>query len=399
MPYIQHVKDRKYKLCTDDPKSIKRKRICLTVEVPAELSNSERKTQLWLNKELAIFAEKIENGEIIKSNKVTLDQFLVQWKKGYADQSMGEYTRYMTNNVYRIYIQPVFGAEYIDKIKTLHLVNFFAELKRKDGKPMATNTKHNIYKVLKSLFGHAFKWRLIADNPMEGVDKPSAAKKEKREMRQRKKSYTAKEVEQVMSALYELPDRWRLYYIGVLLGGFRRGEMLAVQWDNVQFEAGGIYIEKQITFDEDGDKAEDEVKTEHSEGFVPMPIWYMEELKKYRTLWDIEKKNCKAWNGGIKQYVFHPGDGQMYYPNTPSLTWRRFLAKKELPYIRLHDLRHTTAMLLREYGADLKQIQERLRHTKLSTTSDIYMHETELISRDTADRLEVLNPKNKKSVT
>ena len=125
----------------------------------------------------------------------------------------------------------------------------------------------------------------------------------------------------------------------------------------------------------------------------------MDELAKYKTLWDIEKKNCKTWNSGTKQYLFHPGDGNMYYPNTPSLTWRRFLAKKELPYFRLHDLRHTTAMLLRSYGADLKQIQERLRHTKLSTTTDIYMHETKLISRDTADHLEVLNPKNKKSVT
>ena len=100
---------------------------------------------------------------------------------------------------------------------------------------------------------------------MDGVDKPSAAKKEKREMRQRKKSYTAIEVESVISSLYELPDRWRLYYIGVLLGGFRRGEMLAVEWDNVEFKAGGIFIEKQITFDEQGDKNEDEVKTESSE--------------------------------------------------------------------------------------------------------------------------------------
>ena len=66
--------------------------------------------------------------------------------------------------------------------------------------------------------------------------------------------------------------------------------------------------------------------------------------------------------------------------------------KHNLPHIRLHDLRHTTATLLREDGASLKDIQERLRHTRLSTTADLYTHESELVSRETADRLEKLNP-------
>ncbi len=62
----------------------------------------------------------------------------------------------------------------------------------------------------------------------------------------------------------------------------------------------------------------------------------------------------------------------------------------DLPHIRLYHLRYTTAMLLREDGADLKAI--RLRHTRLSTTADFYTHESELMSRKTADRLKKLNP-------
>src|SRR5690606_16297460 len=144
------------------------------IEVPADIIKAERKLRLFLDRELALFVDSVENGEFVKIDKLTLNEFYIQWKKGYAEQNMGEYTRYMTDNIYRIYIQPTFGDLRIDKIKTMQLVHFFAKLKRQDGKDMATNTKNNIYKAVKSLFDHAYKWKLINMNPIEGVDKPTA---------------------------------------------------------------------------------------------------------------------------------------------------------------------------------------------------------------------------------
>lgn len=397
MPYVEHLGGRKYRLCTNDPASAKRKKLYHPIEVPEDIAKSDRKTKLFLDLELAKFVERVESGEFMKPEKLTLRQFVPQWKKGYADQNMGAYTRKRTMEIIEFYLYPKFGDVRLEQIKPLHLVTFFAELKRKDGKPMATNTKLNIYKAAKSLFDHAHKWRLISTNPMDGIERPSPPKKEKRELRQRKKSYNRAEVADVITALYALPNRWRLYFLGVILGGFRRGEMLAVEWHQVDQEALGIHVQKQITLDEEGKRTEDELKTESSEGFVPMPEWYMKELKAYRREWSKEKMQCKNWRGGDKQYVFHPGDGSMYYPNTPSMTWRRFIDASGLPRLRLHDLRHTTAMILRESGADLKTVQERLRHARLSTTTDIYMDESELVSRDAADRLEDLRPINSKS--
>ncbi|WP_138496347.1 tyrosine-type recombinase/integrase [Paenibacillus pinistramenti] len=95
----------------------------------------------------------------------------------------------------------------------------------------------------------------------------------------------SQEVETLLAAFYALPTHWRLYFTGVMLGGFRRGELLAVEWPNVDYEQGAIYIENQITFDEDGNKIEAEVKTEESEGWVAMPKWYMEELRRYEREW------------------------------------------------------------------------------------------------------------------
>jgi hypothetical protein len=111
---------------------------------------------------------------------MTLAQFIPKWKKGYADQNMGDYTRRNTMAVINLYLIPTFGSTRLDQIKPLPLVTFFAELVRKDGKPMATNTKLNIYKAVKSIFDAACEWKLIKNNPMDGAKRPSQSKKEKR---------------------------------------------------------------------------------------------------------------------------------------------------------------------------------------------------------------------------
>lgn len=99
-----------------------------------------------------------------------------------------------------------------------------------------------------------------------------------------------------------------------------------------------------------------------------------------------------VWLGEGKEYLFHAGRGAALYPDAPTRKWRRLRAARGLPSVRLHDLRHTTAMLLREGGTDLKTIQERLRHARMETTTNLYTHKSELVSRAAADQLEQFDP-------
>ncbi|SFU82144.1 tyrosine-type recombinase/integrase [Alicyclobacillus macrosporangiidus] len=370
-----------------------------TIRVDDEaILKSKRRLQDYLDMELARFRQEIESGQYLKPERVTFAEFVETWKTNYADINLGAYTRKNYMGYIRSRLLPVFGHMEMSKIRTMHIVSFFTSLRtegRKDGrdKPLATNTLLNIYKTLKSIFDAAERWKVIPSNPMDGVQRPTPDKREKKALKARKKAYTWQEAADLIVALNDEPEHWRLYYLGVLLGGFRRGEMLGVEWHQVDFERGGIHVEKQISMDEQGRPVEAELKTEESAAFVPMPRWYMAELAQYRRHWMQERLLLgPQWRGGDKQYLFHNGFGDKLYPDTPSLHWRRFLSKHNLPRIRLHDLRHTTAMLLREEGVDLKTIQERLRHTRLSTTADLYTHESDLVSREAADRLEKLNP-------
>lgn len=166
MAYYDHLGGLKYRLCAQDPNSLTRKRLSLTVTVPEELARSERKIKQWLDLELAKFAEKVELGDAIKIKKMTLEQFIPIWKKGSANQSMGGYTIKNTLASINCHLIPAFGSTQLDQIKTIHLVSYFADLTRKDGKPMATNTKLNIYKAAKSLYDAAHEWKLTRANPI-----------------------------------------------------------------------------------------------------------------------------------------------------------------------------------------------------------------------------------------
>ncbi|SIS89207.1 tyrosine-type recombinase/integrase [Alicyclobacillus vulcanalis] len=409
MANIEKRSERSWRLTVDGGFDTNGKRVLhrKTIRIEDEsILRSKRRLQEYLQHEYLRFRQEIETGLYTKPERITFAEFVDTWKVNYADLHLGAYTRRHYLNMLRTHVIPVFGSMELHKIKTMHIVSFLTRLRspegRKDGKdkPLAANSQLNIYKALKSVLDAAERWRIIADNPIKGVKRPAPDKAERKALRERKKSYTKAEVEVLIEKLLNEPPHWRLYYLGVVLGGFRRGEMLGMEWHQVDFERGGLNVEKQISLDEQGRPVEADLKTEESRGFVPMPRWYMTELSKYRQTWIRERwhlQQCGKWQGGKKEYLFHNGFGEKLYPSTPSLHWRRLLDKYELPRIRLHDLRHTTATILREDGADLKSIQERLRHTRLSITADLYTHETETVSRETADRLEKLNPFSSRS--
>lgn len=352
-------------------------------------------------KELAKFVVEIEAGEYIAPEKMLFKDFVEkEWLPKFAEKKYSP--RNLKNEISRLnaHILPAFGHLRLDQIKTIHLVDFMNDLHnteaRKDGRvqKLSGSTILNIYKSLNSILTKATEWRVIPKNPMEGIERPKVEKK-------KMKYYDEEEAMAVIEALYKEPPVWRLYFLGAMLGGFRRGELLALEWPDINFEENTITINKSISLTENGQPVVTKPKTEASEGIVVMPEWYMKELKEYHLDWKKEKlKLGDVWQGEGKQFVFHNGFGKPFYHTTPTSRWRKFLIRYGLKNVRLHDLRHTAATLLIEAsirdGADpdvtLKAVQERLRHTKLQTTADLYTHVTKKVSKTVASKLEKLAP-------
>jgi integrase len=357
------------------------------------LLKTTKKLKDYLNDELLKFKMEVESGEYIKPEKMTLKSFFEIWKEKYAKRELSHlsFKTYCTN--FKNHILPVLGHLSLDQIKTIHLVNLMDDLykpgARKDGRGelLSTGTIDYIHRVLKNMFTRAKDWNLINKNPMIGVKKPKVIQADM-------KFYEEDEAQLVINKLYLEPKMWRLFFIGAMLGGFRRGEFVGLEWTDVNFEKKYLTVTKSISDTENSEAILSGPKNKSSKRDVSMPEWFMVELKDYQHDYNVNKmKIINKWEGAKnKNYVFHGGFGKPLYHTSPTTWWRKFIDRHNLKFIRLHDLRHSAAALLIEAGAPMKAIQKMLGHAKTQTTEDIYAHVTKKLSQETASKFDKFNP-------
>ncbi|MEV2286465.1 tyrosine-type recombinase/integrase [Paenibacillus larvae] len=361
------------------------------------LLKTKKKLREHLEDELAKFKQEVLSGEYIKPEKMTLKQFIEnEWEPKYASKTENlsplTYKTYMHH--IENHIMPTFGHKFLGDIKTLHVVTFIDDLgkpgARKDGKDetLSPGTIQYIYRVLKNILTRAAEWQLIKSNPTIGVKKP---KVEQTEL----DFYDEDEAREVIAALNKEPRRWRLLILGAMIGGCRRGELIGLEWPDIDFENKIIHVQKSISLTSESNAIEKKPKSKSSIRTVDMPEWYMQELKIHEREWKKEKLAVgDKWLGGDRQYVFHAGFGKPFYHTYPTEWWSKFIKKHDLKRVRFHDLRHSSATLLIEAGASMKAIQKRLGHSKHQTTADIYAHVTKKVSRDTAEKFDKFAPNN-----
>ncbi|MBN2980158.1 tyrosine-type recombinase/integrase [Cohnella algarum] len=372
-----------------------RRRKTITVEDKALLKTT-KKLKDYLDEQLADFKREIESGEYLKPQKMTFSEFVEnEWKPKYAQDEDN-----LSPSSYEIYcghlknhILPRIGHFEIQTINTMKLVNMMSDIKkagsRKDGKekPLSPGTVRYIHRVAKNVFSRAAEWGLIKENPMNGVQKPS-------ENQGAERFYDEDETQNVINKIYShLPLKWRLYFVGAIVGGFRRGELTALQWPDVLLDQNAIRVAVSISIMRKGIAHVSGPKTEGSKAIVDMPEWYMNELRAYRAIWEKEREEVgDKWKGEDNEFVFHAGFGKPFYFTHPTKKWRDFCEKHGLKYVNLHGLRHTTATVLLENETDMKVIQQRLRHTQHSTTTGLYAHVTKKVSRVAASKFDKFNP-------
>ncbi|AZS14563.1 tyrosine-type recombinase/integrase [Paenibacillus lutimineralis] len=392
-----------------------------TIEVTEKMS--PKKLQEYLEYEYAKFKEEVKSGNYIKPSKKTFEEFIPMWKTHYAISKLSP----TTLETYEAHINsrliPAFGYMQLDQIKPGHILDFLKQLESPEAR--LNKPKHNneneespvevsaldfetigyIYRVLKNIFSRATDWKMILSNPMEGIKKPTAPieirKQKQLEQKNNPQYYNEKEAQDVVEALYSESLKWRLFILGSMLGGFRRGELVALEWPQVSFEENSFSIENNIPLTKKGKAIEKDPKSLSSIRSVDMPEWYMEEMQLYLQEWEEEKELLgDKWAGEDRRFVFHNGKGEAYYYKHPSRWWERFCKRHNLRYIKFHGLRHSMGTLLIEDEDEsmidplLIAIQKRLGHSRLSTTSDIYVHVTKKVRKKTTAKFEKFSRKN-----
>ena len=252
------------------------------------------------------------------------------------------------------------------ELEARHLQMFYSEMLRK----VTPNTVIHYHAIIHSALKYAVKTDMLVQNVADKVDRP------------KKNSFqpvflSAEEMQKMFEALrgtkLELPVLVAAFY------GFRRGEVLGLKWDAIDFERGTISVIRTVTtITVDGKQTENEqqsAKTKSSLRTLPLIGSFREYFLQVKEAQELNKQVCgNCYNHEYDGFVFVDELGERMRANYLTSAFPKFLEDHGLRRMRFHDLRHSCASLLLANGVPMKQIQEWLGHSDIGTTANIYSH-------------------------
>lgn len=340
------------------------------------------KTQKEAKDKREAFLQEVNKGVSVDAKKQTVEQFLVRWLEDSQRQSVRPRTYERYEEVVRLHIIPMLGQHLLPKLSPHHVQSLYA---RQLDAGFSETTVHHVHNVLHKALKTAVKWGLVSRNVCELVDPPRKAHFEGQALtvEQARKLLTAARGHR-MEALFHLE----------LATGMRRGEIMGLKWQDINFEKGLVRVQRilsRVPSKMPGKGyIEAEVKTAKSRRSIVIAPFALEMLKQHRERQAIERaKAGDAWED--HDYVFCTAIGTHLNPTRDILAVLKSLLKKaELPDIRFHDLRHSVASLLFEENMHPKVVQEILGHSNISITLDVYSHMLPTMQSDAPGRLDNL---------
>jgi integrase len=315
-------------------------------------------------------------GRLVETEELTVGEYLKRWLAVAKDQ-----TGAATFNGYRIrvekYLIPALGGIKLTKLRPLHIQGLYAELTRTDenGEKVAAsaNTRKAAGVVLGIALRNAVRLRLIPSNPAADVQKPRGAFREMAFM-------TPGQARRFLEAAKSTSRNYVLYALAVGTG-MRQGELLALTWADIDFDAGTVDVRRSLS----QVKTEfivKEPKSRSSRRTIALPQFALAALRDHRT--------AALAAGLITGPVFSTA-GAYLQRYTVLREFRRLVRHANVAAvrraaetnaepdvipatIRFHDLRHTHASGLIAAGHSIKAVSRRLGHADISMTLKVYAH-------------------------
>lgn len=282
-------------------------------------------------------------------------------------------------------VKPSTYAAHKRNIKT-HLIPTFGQMKIKDlsrhqyqkyinkllEDRKSTTVKH-INATMSNALRTAVDLNMIIKNPSTGV----IIKKVDEPENEKIHYWGKREIKVFLEVCKEDNMMYYFYFLTLIRTGMRKGEAMAIQWEDINFEKGEISINKTLLYHVSKEEAAfGPPKTPSSFRTIKIDKFLCEELKKLNLL---QKKNKLLLGDKYStlHFVFCKSNGFRLRERTLQTAFERLKRKSEVTNIVIHDLRHTHAVMLLEAGVSMKEIQERLGHKDIMTTGNIYSHVTE----------------------
>ena len=326
-----------------------------------------------------------EEIHVVNNNKIDVDMtfgsWLDFWYINYHKFTIKESTRAkMENEIYN-HIIPSIGYIPLKELSQADLQSFYSEMKMYGrlqyedvlGKGLSDSSVRAMHLICHLALEKAVELNMLVRNPTDGCKPPPKKAKEMQIL-------SPEEMQRVLiQAKYD--DLFELLLLA-LTTGMRRGELLGLQWTDLNFDTYELKIQRQV-YSVRGELTISEPKTESSIRTIILPRSVVEVLRKYKETVD------SIWMFPSPIKKGYPRDPHSVYKKT-----QKILERAECKKVRFHDLRHTFATTALANGMDIKTLSNMIGHVTSKTTLDVYLHSTQEMKKKAATKIEQKIGKN-----
>ncbi len=326
----------------------------------------------------------VEQGIYVPPSKLTVGQYLERWAETYATLHTSPRTASSYKAELRRHVVPALGSLPLTALRPHHIEAYYVEALtcgRKDGKDggLAPRTVVYHHRILCEALEHAVRHGELARNPAKLVTPP----------RPKRAQINVMAVQDVPRFLDEASrSEYFALFLTALYTGARLGELLALQWRNVNLKAATMTIDATL-YRSGSEWHIKEPKSARSRRQIELPGSVVTTLVAHRDEQQrIRREMGVAWTES--DFVFGQPLGKPRDERSVQRGLDRVLRRAELPRLRFHDLRHTHASLMLMAGSHPKAVSERLGHGSVSFTLDTYSHIMPGVQREAVNRFEAL---------
>ena len=358
----------------------------ITIEMPNDPITGERvrkyKTVKGTKKEaehiMHEMISEIEKGCYVAKKNITVQEWIDTWMEVYAIPNTSPTTLSGYEGMIRRYITPLLGQVKVQDLTALTIQAWVNRIRISpvSGKELAPATVKHTYHVLKGALDKAVLSGVIHRTPCVGITLPKGRSKPPvvyDEVEMKRLIHAAKGTE--MELVIDLE----------LCMGMRRGELLGLQWDDIDWKNRQIHIRRSRVVVK-GKSIIKEPKTAAGRRTIDIPDLLLQKLHKHKVACIENKLRLGRRYEDTDFIIVHP-DGKPIYPEYISQLFTKLQERAGLPKCRFHDLRHLCASIMLKQGVNVKVAQKRLGHADISTTLNIYTHVLPSSAREAADKI------------